>query len=77
MEQRLSALSIVGRSVDHYDELEALISLHELMPRCYPDSDDLKVAAFRLFDIAHGYTFMDFFRLKKQRSARKENSAEQ
>ena len=79
MAQRLTALATAQRSLDHYDELEALISLHDVIedPRRYPESDDPKVAMFRLVHIAHGYTFMHFFWLKEQRAAKKGNDAEQ
>jgi hypothetical protein len=71
MEQRLRTLATAERSLDHYDELEALISLHHVIedPRGYPESDDPRGAAFRLVDIAHGYTFMHFFWLKEQRNS--------
>ncbi len=47
------------------------------MIRRHPESDDLKVATFRLVDIVYGYTFMHFFWLKEQRAVKNRNDAEQ
>lgn len=79
VQQRLTALATAQRTPDHYEELEALMSLREVMEdvRRHPESDDPKVGTFRLVDIVWGYTFMHFFWLKEQRARKKGMDAEQ
>jgi hypothetical protein len=79
VQQWLRALASAQRTLDHYDELEALMSLQDVIKdfRRHPQSDDLKATMFRLVDIVHGYTFMHFFWLKQQRAVKNRNDAEQ
>lgn len=73
IQQRLETLSKAERKRDHYEELEALMLVQDVITedRLNLQSNDPKSVVYRLVDVVWDYTFMHFFWLKDQRAGEK------
>jgi Apea-like HEPN len=71
LRERLGRLASAKRTADHYDELDALRSVHELVGGLGKTSQasEGRWATFGLVDVVWHYTFMHYFWLREQREA--------
>lgn len=71
LRERLGRLASSRRTADHYDELDAVRGVHELVGSLdkTPQASEGRWATFGLVDVVWGYTFMHYFWLREQREA--------
>lgn len=72
LREHLARLASTRSTADHYDELDALRSVHELVGPLVKTSQasDGRWATFSLIDVVWHYTFMHYFWLREQRKTK-------
>lgn len=71
LKERLDRFTAVKATVDHYEQLDALRELQEVLPNLesQPELDRPQGAALRLIEVVWGYTFMHYYWVKERRKA--------
>lgn len=71
LRERLDRFAAVKTTADHYEQLDALRELQEVLPNVesQPELDLPQGAVLRLIEVVWGYTFMHYYWVKQRREA--------